>query len=149
MKDLYETLVNLNIEQIHNDVDCINRGGCGWFALELSKELTRNGFKNNIVVIGDSGIDSDISKLNRGSIRLRCTYSWTHFMVNIGDYLIDSEGIHIKKSYSSNCCEEVRRVFKNRLSEWVREDFCWNKDFDTDDIPLMRKLIKQLFNKSY
>lgn len=73
------------------NIPCINSGGCGYSALAIYDYLVSQGIEAQLEYIID-----DLHKVDL--VRRASPYAPAHVMVRVGTRLIDSEGIHAKRS---------------------------------------------------
>jgi hypothetical protein len=95
----------------------VNEGGCGVFALELSRALWRRGVRSAIIEIG-------------------CIY---HFVVKVGKTYFEAGGVFARDEPSMKCnarnrygTDQTRTVRKDRFTRLVADERRWNPRFDRD-----------------
>ena len=121
----------------------INSGGCGFFAYYASIRLTRMGIPHSIVACGsgwnfDENWDENLKRF-KGEVVYNLDrdpdyfgLSCSHIMIKIGNWYLDSEGIHYpnEKGRIKDHLEE-QGVYDLTTLKWsIRSLNGWNCTFD-------------------
>ena len=149
---VHEKLMSIHLEEIQFEIENLSRGGCGWFAWEVSKRLTERKIKHKIQIVAEiEDFDSNAHALNSGYYNLSDEYYWTHFVIRIGDYVLDKDGVCHVDDFSYGYDYDSKHLFdvrKDRMPKWVREG-CWNYYFDQSTVPTLRRKILKAFRDNW
>lgn len=160
-KDLYSAL-NSELPIVKDNFPEINYGGCGVFALFLSKELDKLGIEHSITWIGQyEGYDSDYNTHDlihsifddNGSKTNVCDFhnndlTLSHIMVVIDGYLVDATGVYLDLDDADwGNREELAIITQKQLELLVSKPDGWNDWFDRDNIPNVGKMVKKIMKK--
>ena len=148
---LFSVLSKLSV--INQKYSNINRGGCGVFALYLSKELDKRNIKHDILWIGDDYHNAE--KVIRNTFQSNSNVTLedfsdngiflSHVMVKIGKKFIDSEGVY--KGFDNTRWSHRRVLSKmsnKELFKLVDSSHGWNDTFQRKLIPKIKKDIKKV-----
>ncbi len=127
----------------------ITRGGCGLYAKELKKHLVKCGYDAKLVLMhwGADTINS-AARANATNKMLNVFYSgWSHIMVEVGDYIVDSEGVEDR---SESITRHNMDMFTGvNLDDKILDDMLkhcsWNYAFNTRKMPTIRKIMREKF----
>ena len=152
---LFSTLNSLSV--IGEKFKHINRGGCGAFALYLSKELDKRNIKHDILWIGDDYHNAE--KVIRNTFQSNSNVTLedfsdngiflSHVMVRIGKKFIDSEGVY--KGFDNTRWSHRRvlsKVSNKELFKLVDNPKGWNDTFNRKLMPKIKKDIKKIMEKA-
>lgn len=132
--------------QLRLSVRTINNGGCGFFALTLSRELTRIGVRHEIVVsskrktftMSQLKKKMNASLLNsegKGTIPIE----FGHALIKIGDIYYDGHWRY--GAFPHDCGIEVGVLSEQDLDIFVRRGR-WHHDHPKSANPLVMRTIK-------
>lgn len=151
------------VESLDSDV---NSGGCGIYAYELLKRLSKNGIDGKIVVYHstwDTPTDWNITNvennLRKRRIGISNMFNWydnfnvtgfAHIKVEVDNKVFDSEeSVDIEES-------NIWNTFYKRMEGYLSLDALakinrmrsnWNPTFDRKFVPKIRKIMDQTFQK--
>ena len=159
-KDLYSAL-NSELPYIDMHFPDLNCGGCGAFALYLSKELDKIGVDHSIVWIGENygDCDEDTHELLHSVFHDNGQWSnvtnfhdvdisLTHIMIDIDGYLVDSTGVYMSLDDTEFYMKSELGVITQEQLEWlVSNPEGWNSWFNRDDMPKVNKMVKKAMKK--
>lgn len=132
--NLHDTLTQ-TVPDINNHLECINLGGCGWFAHTLSTMLADKGIQSDIVLVRWSYYDSDdvkfmMRKLEASNINdaWRTIFSGDysgyvnpcvgHIGVRVGGTVYDCDGVLKVPAISEGIEPEVLHLALTNCSSW-------------------------------
>jgi hypothetical protein len=134
----------------------INAGGCGEFALELSRALRAKGEKCSVVISGDISFKSDVQEMLRNCQTKDINTAWLKILN--GEVPNQSlRNVHLAVMYEGlpwgcrgelGCCYDVlSRPIKDSVLEMAvgRGEF-WNSDYRSSNIGIdTRKMLNRFF----
>ena len=123
--------LKVRLEKINNKIPCINRGGCGLFAVELAIRLKKIKIPCKLVIIDTYGVIEEYTDdINEYGYVLPDSNKPSHVMVKVGRRYIDSDGV----STRSEVFEEW--MYANHLEikpeqfiQSARTEYGWNCAF--------------------
>ena len=137
-----------------NSLNCrINSGGCGFFAFKLYEVLTNMDFNPKLVLVynskhsldkGNEIINSNSSK-NKIDVSSLDMLGWTHVMVKVNGYYIDSNGIE-KKFDDKGWGGIFGDLSFDILSDMIRPNsgITWNPMFNNNYKRVISRKLNQL-----
>jgi hypothetical protein len=152
MKKLFNLFESLKI--VGERIPSINFGGCGVFALELSKVLTEKNIKHHILFMGNSYINDNpcnpsnslLKKQNKPLAFLNDKNIFLAHVVVIVDnkIIIDGCGCYIEfNEVPFSHCRLKFKIEQSVLEAMVNESNRWNPSYDRENNKLVQKLIKE------
>jgi len=125
----------------------LHKGGCGRLAAIMHEELKKKGIQSEIKVL-----QSKFSVENAGNVdintipklHLWAAVAFDHVVVKVGRNYFDNLVVTSRKSMMEN---ESFKMAKGSLSinklKYVNRVGDWNKQFDVQEVPAIKKLIKK------
>lgn len=145
-----EKLLNhleLHLPRIKSRVPNINSGGCGIFTFSLKEALNSLGIRSSIHIITSSDIEAFNQNIQEDEMLAMDLMGWTHIILKVGDYLIDSDGVYeglddcekfIGWNYKLSC--EISIDYLEDMIDNLR----WNKMFDRKYRTLINDMINEM-----
>jgi len=125
------------------NIPYINKGGCGWFAINLIRALDKLGIHAQLYAFIAS-YDNFTEYKNNNSVDILQNVGLDHVMVCIDDRLYDGVG---ERKWSEKHWFGVRDKIEKQDLENALEYCAWNSMFDTDHIPRIKKFCNKLVTK--
>lgn len=133
-------------KDMRNLVPTVNTGGCGFFALVLSRELTRIGVRHDIVVTSKrktftmSQLKKKMnSELLRAEGKGKIPIEFGHALVKIDNIYYDGHWSY--RSFPHDCGIEVGILSEQDLDLFVRRG-TWSSKHNKSANPLVMRTIK-------
>lgn len=167
--NLYKTLERVQWRMLK--VSNLNRGGCGVFAVAVTKELKKRGIDCEIITVGYGEDNSPFAVKNTllsNSGNLKLSDDW-----DVNGLFRDHVGVRFKHkrityTYDSVAIYRSVRKFGVRgdstwkcnypygkgmsvedMDKLVRTKNGWNTDFDRKQIATVKKIVKETFKEFY
>lgn len=137
-----------------NSLNCrINSGGCGFFALKLYEVLTSMDFDVKLIFVynnksslekGNNFINSNSNK-GRVDVKGLDFLGWSHVMIRVNGYYIDSKGLE-KKFEDKGWGSIYGSLTYDILSEMVKPNsgITWNPMFNKNYKGVISRKLNQL-----
>lgn len=143
--------LHLHYNKVNKKVKCLNKGGCGIFAVALYDILIELGYKPQIVVITN---DREAMRCRVHRIDHKKYASVQHMVVKVGKYYVDSTG------FNTDCCifakpyvgrvdgygKPIFELFAQMpikvARQWNENPHQWNSRFRRMHIPTVQELVK-------
>ena len=149
---LANIIEKIQLDIAYNNIDHINHGGCGFFALMLAEELERNDIKYKWVYILSPWDSKDVLNninLNNQGDDIDC--SAAHVMIHIDGYYIDGECTYNLKQLKYRWLQERTKInFEMSYQDMVSPMYTsqWNKMYAMHiHNSIIKNIIKEAFNK--
>ena len=144
-------LLRKAFDEINNEVDNINRGGCGFFAKHVHDCLVKKGFNPELVILvrGEDDVYDAMSHISNNRITDLFRTWWVHVMVKVDGrkpIYIDSHGYFtdIADHPTFNDCSIVDLPYdmlKRMLGS--RYEKRWNCSFNRNDHKKIKKKLEK------
>lgn len=158
-------ILKTKVAAINSELNNINAGGCGLFALEMHKALKEKGVKSSVVLVNRSGYDKQevdsliksaqqkginssyqhlIKRKKRDGVRLPNMQN-RHICVKVGNKLYDNNGIYKGEAISKHITIKTMNLFL-KAPCW-NSTFKWNNESNNDIEGTIAKFFSRLFSK--
>lgn len=140
-----------SFEVVNEEIDNVNRGGCGFFAKHIYELLKKKGFNPELVLlVREYAVDDADYYISNNNINDLFNTNWYHVMVRIDGLFIDCKGFFtkIEQHPTFNDLASVDLPY-DMLKVMLSSKYShrWNPSFDRDDSKIIRKIIKKHLDK--
>lgn len=167
-KSLHTALEQLQTD-MHN-IENLNLGGCGVFAMYVCKELKNLGIDAEVVTATHEGCSPSVVEYRMKANNLKKKHRKSAYYWDLNGLDRSHIGVRFKWglhtfTYDSNAIRYARKTFgiingnhgwkcdypfgqgmsPKQIKPLVQDSEYWNDSFDRKQIPLVKKLIKQRF----
>lgn len=133
-----------NIKNVNKTIVKIDHGGCGFFALELYKQLSKRKFLSSIVLV-ETDVDTkrtvDKMIFDSGEICINSAYLTMFAKTDIHRQDVSFCNGHIAIKFDGRLYDNNGQNFGNTISEHITAENmerllkrdCWNEDFTEEN----------------
>jgi hypothetical protein len=155
MEDLVDLVLGLN-KEFSKEIPEINAGGCGVFALHVSKELRKLGYSPNIVIITNMWEQSlEIKKRVLNNVMNRKPAEGNKSETSFAHCCIEVDGLYFDALQKGAALEDKWRVWYKFSGTYTEEEMelalkigGWNSRYSRRKRnPTLRKIIRRECSK--
>lgn len=156
----FKTCMSEIHEEVSQNIDLINHGGCAIFAVELVKRMRKLGMNPNIRVYGEEEVDVSLAETNilEEYGNPMDVEAWNdngvefvHIVVEWGCYLWDAECIEsIEDAYEYGWNDYPLlpgEISYNALRDIAFQRVGWNSTYDRSQNPMLYRILDNAFKR--
>ena len=148
--ELELAVINL-ISDINNDIECLNEGGCGYFAYFVHKELKECGIKAKMLILDNDTIfykkeilNDIINNGNDDLYQEGYRTSFNHCCIQVDDITFDGENLNAVEVWKECHCH-LRGHYTRLEMETALRYGSWNNTYNKSQNEKLLELIKRNF----